>query len=60
VSIGSLRRECLDRIIVLNERQVCWILSDYARYYYTFARTHLALEKDAPEGGVFMGESSDA
>jgi putative transposase len=46
--IGSLRRECLDHMIVLNERQVCRILSDYARYYNR-ARTHLALEKDAPE-----------
>jgi len=46
--IGSLRRECLDHLIVLNERQVYRILSDYARYYNR-ARTHLALEKDAPE-----------
>jgi len=46
--IGSLRRECLDHMIVLNERQVCRILSDYARYYNR-ARTHLALEKDPPE-----------
>ena len=46
--IGSLRRECLDHMIVLKERQVCRILSDYARYY-NCARTHLALEKDAPE-----------
>ena len=46
--IGSLRRECLDHMIVLNERPVCRILSNYARYY-NCARTHLALEKDAPE-----------
>ena len=46
--IGSLRRECLDHMIVLNERQGSRILSDYARYYNR-ARTHLALEKDAPE-----------
>ena len=46
--IGSLHRECLDHIIALNKRQVCRILSDYARYYNS-ARTHLALEKDAPE-----------
>jgi len=35
-------------MIVLNERQVCRLLSDYTRYYNR-ARTHLALEKDAPE-----------
>ncbi len=46
--IGSLRRECLDHIIVLNERHARRILSDYASYY-NCVRTHLALEKDAPE-----------
>jgi len=46
--VGSLRRECLDHVIALNERHVCRIVSDYARYY-NCARTHLALEKDAPE-----------
>jgi len=46
--IGSLRRECLVHLIVLNERQAFRILSAYARYY-NCARTHLALEKDAPE-----------
>jgi transposase InsO family protein len=45
--MGSLRRECLDHVLVLNERHVCRILSDYARY--NRSRTHLALEKDAPE-----------
>ncbi len=46
--IGSLRRECLDHVIVLNERHLGRILSQYARYYNR-SRTHLALEKDAPE-----------
>jgi transposase InsO family protein len=46
--IGSLRRECLDHVIVLNERHLHRILSDYARYY-NGSRTHLALGKDAPE-----------
>jgi transposase InsO family protein len=46
--VGSLRRECLDHVIALNERHVCRIVSNYARYYNR-ARTHLALEKDAPE-----------
>ena len=46
--IGSLRRECLDHVIVLNERHIQRILADYIRYYNR-ARTHLALEKDAPE-----------
>jgi transposase InsO family protein len=46
--IGSLRRECLDHVIVLNERHFRRVLWDYVRYY-NGSRTHLALEKDAPE-----------
>ncbi|MDH3211245.1 MAG: integrase core domain-containing protein [Myxococcales bacterium] len=46
--IGSLRRECLDHVMVFHERQLTRILSDYRRYYNR-SRTHLALEKDAPE-----------
>ena len=46
--IGSLRRECLDPVIVLHQRHLGRILSTYARYYNR-TRTHLALEKDAPE-----------
>ncbi len=49
--IGSLRRECLDHVIVLNERHLGRILSDFARYYNR-SRTHLALEKDAPDPRV--------
>ncbi len=52
--IGSLRRECLDHMIVLNERQASRILSAYARYY-NCARTHLALDKDAPASRRIQG-----
>jgi len=46
---GSIRRECLDHVIVLNESSLRQILkSDFE--YYGRSRTHLALEKDAPEG----------
>jgi hypothetical protein len=45
--IGSLRRECLDHIIVFNESSLRPILKDYFEYY-EHSRTHLALEKDAP------------
>jgi hypothetical protein len=45
--IGSLRRECLDHIIVFNESSLRRILKAYFEYY-EHARTHLALEKDAP------------
>lgn len=46
--IGSIRRECLDHVIVLGETHVRWVLKRYVRYYLN-CRTHLSLEKDAPE-----------
>ncbi len=45
--IGSIRRECLDHIIVLGEAHLRRILKSYA-LYYNETRTHLALDKDAP------------
>jgi transposase InsO family protein len=45
--IGSIRRECVDHIIVLGQAHLCRILKSYARYYNE-TRTHLALDKDAP------------
>jgi transposase InsO family protein len=46
--IGSIRRECLDHVIVVNERHLRWILRAYLAYYHR-SRTHLALAKDTPE-----------
>jgi putative transposase len=46
--IGSIRRECLDHVIVWNERGLRRLLRAYLAYYHAW-RTHLALEKDAPE-----------
>jgi transposase InsO family protein len=45
--IGSIRRECLDHIIVLGEVRLRRILKSYAQYY-NGTRTHLSLNKDAP------------
>jgi putative transposase len=45
--IGSIRRECLDHVIVLGERHLRRILTDYLTYYHG-SRTHLSLEKDPP------------
>ncbi len=47
--IGSIRRECLDHIIILNERHLKRVLSSYVTYYHG-ARTHLSLAKDTPDG----------
>lgn len=46
--IGTIRREVLDHIIVLYERHLRRRLRSYFRYYHA-SRTHLALDKDAPE-----------
>src|SRR5207247_4561181 len=46
--IGTLRRECLDHVVVLNETHLRRLLRDYLIYYHR-ARTHLSLDKDAPE-----------
>lgn len=46
-SIGSIRRECLDHVIVLNESGLRRILKSYFEYYER-TRTHLSLNKDAP------------
>jgi hypothetical protein len=45
--IGSIRRECLDHVIVLSERHLRRVLNGYLAYYHG-ARTHLSLKKDAP------------
>lgn len=46
--IGTLRRELLDHIVVLGERHAARLLREYVAYYNA-SRTHLSLEKDAPE-----------
>ena len=45
--IGSIRRECLDHVIVFNERHLLRILRSYCEYYHT-SRTHMALDDNAP------------
>lgn len=45
--IGTLRRDCLDHVVVLNERHLRRIVARYLDYYHDW-RTHLSLSKDAP------------
>ena len=45
--IGSIRRDCLDHVIVLNEAHLVRILSEYIDYYHT-ARPHQSLDHNAP------------
>ena len=45
--IGSIRRDCLDHVIVFNEAHLRRILASYFAYYHE-TRTHLSLERNAP------------
>ena len=45
--IGSIRRECLDHVVVFGERHLRHVLLSYMNYYNE-TRTHLSLAKDAP------------
>ena len=45
--IGSIRRECLDHVVVFHERHLTRILASYFTYYHHW-RTHLALAMDCP------------
>ena len=45
--IGSIRRECLNHVIIFNERHLRKVLKAYVTYYHE-ARTHLSLDKQSP------------
>jgi hypothetical protein len=51
--IGSIRRECLDHLVIFNERHLRRILSSYVDYYQ-HTRTHLSLDKDCPDSRSVM------
>ncbi len=54
--IGSIRRECLDHLIVLNHRHLRRVLKQYLAYYHE-SRTHLGLEKDTPDSRVVQNRN---
>ena len=56
--IGSIRRECLDHVIVLNEKHLQKILSSYFGYYNQ-DRTHCDLDKDVPSERPIQSKPSD-
>ncbi|MEP6653180.1 MAG: integrase core domain-containing protein [Myxococcales bacterium] len=51
--IGSIRRDCLDHVVVLGEHHLRRVLASYFAYYHR-SRTHLSLSKDAPESRAVM------
>lgn len=46
--IGSIRRECLDHVIVLNDGHLRRTLAEYLAYYHE-ARAHLSLDRNSPD-----------
>ncbi len=55
--IGSIRRECLDHVLVLNRAHLHRVLESYFAYYHA-SRCHLGLDKDAPE--LLQGDASES
>jgi transposase InsO family protein len=56
---GSIRRECLDHVIIFNEKHLRRILAEYIDYYNRF-RVHQSLEMDTPEGRkIYATEEED-
>jgi hypothetical protein len=45
--VSQIRRECLNHVIIFNERHLRKVLKSYAKYYHE-ARTHLSLDKQSP------------
>jgi putative transposase len=51
--IGSIRRECLDHMVIFNERHLRRVLSSYVDYYHR-TPTHLSIDKDCPDPRPLM------
>jgi len=57
--IGTIRRECLDHMIILGEQHLRRTVKSYSDYYNR-VRTHLSLDKDSPEGRVVQFPANGA
>ena len=56
--IGSIRRECLNHVIVINDNHLRRLLKEYFRYYHE-SRTHLSLDKDSPHSRAVQSNKSE-
>jgi len=57
--VGSVRRDLLDHVIVLDQKHLRQLLNEYIRYYHE-DRTHLGLGKDTPDGRVATSPPSSS
>ena len=57
--VGTLRRECLDHLIVVNERLLRVVLGEFVRHYNE-ARPHRALALEVPRGAYACKQPPDA
>ena len=46
--LGSVRRECLDHLLILHEKQLLWVLNAYV-HYFNRARPHQGIKQQLPE-----------
>jgi hypothetical protein len=53
--IGSIRRDCLDHVVLFGERHLRHLLKSYQKYYNE-ARTHLSLQKAVPRAVQTVGQ----
>jgi transposase InsO family protein len=56
--LGSVRRECLDHLLILSERQLRRVLREYAESYFNRARPHQGLFQSIPDGSARRSVSS--
>ncbi len=56
--VGSVRRELLDHVIIINQRHLYKLLEEYVEYYNN-DRTHISLGKDSPAGRPVQKKQSD-
>jgi transposase InsO family protein len=58
--LGSVRRECLDNIIVLGERHLSQVLEEYCFRYFNTARPHQGIGRRVPTARVLKGRTDPA